>query len=280
MKTLFISDLDGTLLQPNVELSAVTVRIINEMIAKGVEFTVATARSIASVRTILRDVHICHPIILMNGVCIYDLDKDRYIKVETFGRESSERLLSVIGQHKLSGFAYTMRDGVMSTFYEELSNRALKDFYEERVRLYNKPFTRIDDFRLLSKEPLIYFTLMDIKENLDLVYPIIEEIPDLNCTMYKDNYTPDIWYLEIFSKSASKYHAVRYLKEHLKAEAVVCFGDNRNDLPFFEASDYRIAVANAVDELKSKADEVIGSNTGNGVALWLKSNAPKWTHMH
>lgn len=278
MKTLFISDLDGTLLQPDVELSDTTVAIINEMLARGVEFTVATARSIASVRTILRNVHIIRPIILMNGVCIYDPDNDRYIKVETFGKESSSRLLSAIARYNIKGLAYTMKDGVMSTYYEDLNNRALYYFYEERVRLYNKTFTQIDDFRLLADEPMIYFTLMDVKENLDQVYPVIKELPDLNCVMYKDNYTPDIWYLEIFSKSASKYHAVRFLKEYLKAETVVCFGDNLNDLPLFEASNYRIAVANAVDELKSRADEVTGSNTADGVAIWLKSNALNWMY--
>jgi Cof subfamily protein (haloacid dehalogenase superfamily) len=277
MKTLFISDLDGTLLQPNVELSDTTVRIINEMAAKGVNFTIATARTIATVLPILRNVHMNRPIIIMNGVCIYDLEKKRYINVEAIDKENSARLLSIIVQNKLKGFAYTLSDGVMSTYYEELNSRTLIKFYEERVRLYKKPFIQIDDFRLLTREPLIFFSLMDKKENLDKVYPIIKALPDLNCTMYKDNYTPDNWYFEIFSKAASKYHGVRYLKEYLKAKEVVCFGDNLNDLPLFEASDYRIAVANAVDELKSKADEVIGSNTEDGVALWLKSNALKWT---
>ncbi len=273
MKTLYISDLDGTLLQPNVELSKRTVNIINSLIHQGVNFTVATARSIASVRTILKDVNMKLPIILMNGVCIYDLSKNEYIKVETFSKESTKQLLSIISSHKLKGFAYTMKDGIMSTYYEELSNRALRDFYEERVTLYKKPFQQLEDFKLLADEPLIYFTVMDVKENLELIYPYVANTPDLNCVMYKDNYTPDIWYLEVFSKHASKYHAVKYLREYLGADTITCFGDNRNDLPLFEACDYRIAVANAVEELKARADEVIDSNKRDGVALWMRFNA-------
>ena len=119
MNNLYISDLDGTLLQPNVELSGRTVRILNELIEQGVHFTVATARSIASVRPILRDVSIQLPIILMNGVCIYDLAKSEYLKVETFSKESTELLMSIISNHKLKGFAYSKKEGVMSTFYEE-----------------------------------------------------------------------------------------------------------------------------------------------------------------
>lgn len=275
MKHLYISDLDGTLLQPNVELSGRTVRILNKLIDQGVHFTVATARSIASVQPILRNVSIQLPIILMNGVCIYDLAKEEYLKVETFSKDSTELLMSLISNHRLKGFAYTMKDGVLSTYYEELSNRALRDFYEERVRLYRKSFIKIEDFGSLTKEPLIYFTVMDVKENLELVHSVVDGIPDLNSVMYKDNYSADIWYLEIFSKNASKYHAVSYLREQLGAEYITCFGDNRNDLSLFQASDYRLAVANAVEELKAKADAVIDSNINDGVALWLLFNAKK-----
>jgi hydroxymethylpyrimidine pyrophosphatase-like HAD family hydrolase len=113
---------------------------------------------------------------------------------------------------------------------------------------------------------------LDTKEQLEPIYHIVEAIPDLNCVFYKDNYSPNWWYLEIFSKYASKYHAVKFLRDYLKSDHVVCFGDNRNDLPLFEASDHRLAVANAVPELKEKADEVIESNINNGVARWLKHN--------
>ncbi len=275
MKHLYISDLDGTLLQPNVELSGRTVHILNELIGQGVSFTVATARSIASVRTILRNVSIQLPVILMNGVCIYDLAKEEYLKVETIPRESAELLLSIISRHKLKGFAYTMKNGRMSTYYEELSNRALRDFLEERVRLYQKPFIKVEDFASLKEEPLIYFTAMDTKENLELIYPIVKDIPDLNSVMYKDNYSTDIWYLELFSSNASKYHAVSFLQKYLGAEYITCFGDNRNDFALFQASNYKLAVANAVEELKVRADEVIASNRDDGVALWMKFNAVK-----
>jgi Cof subfamily protein (haloacid dehalogenase superfamily) len=272
MKTLYISDLDGTLLQPNVELSAETIQTLNKLIGQGMNFSVATARSIASVKPILQEVPIRIPIILMNGVCVYDLNKNKYIKVETFSRTSIDLLMSVISSHKLKGFAYTIKDGKMATYYEDLNAKPLRDFYEERVQLYNKQFTQIEHFTSLADEPLIYFSLLDTKEQLEPIYHIVEAIPDLNCVFYKDNYSPNWWYLEIFSKYASKYHAVKFLRDYLKSDHVVCFGDNRNDLPLFEASDHRLAVANAVTELKEKADEVIESNINDGVARWLKHN--------
>lgn len=272
MKTLYISDLDGTLLQPDVSLSNKTVAILNELIDQGMLFSVATARSIASVRHILKDLKVSIPIILMNGVCIYDLQKDDYLKIETFPQKSVDALMEVIEQNHLKGFAYTIHKGVMTTYYENLDSKALYDFYKERVDLYQKQFTQVDHFSSLSKEPIIYFTLMDHKEVLEPIHQIFEAIPDLNCTFYKDNYSPDFWYLETFSKKASKYHGIEYLREHMGFEEIVCFGDNHNDLPLFEACDKRIAVGNAVAELQSKADLIIGKNTEDGVASWLKAN--------
>lgn len=235
-------------------------------------FSIATARTIASARNILKDLNLNLPIILMNGVCIYDLTKDEYINVETLRDDSKVKLLSILKEHHLKGFAYAIHDGKLSTYYEDLSTKPLLEFYEERVNKYKKPFIQVEDFASLISEPLVYFCLMDYKENLIETSHLLEGLPELNFVFYKDNYTPDTWYLEIFSKYASKYHAVQYLREYLSLDSIVCFGDNRNDLPMFSACNLKIAVSNAVTELKEKADTIIGSNVNDGVAIWLKNN--------
>jgi len=52
-KTVYISDLDGTLLTSDAEISAKSAEIINRLISKGMLFTVATARSVSSSKRIL-----------------------------------------------------------------------------------------------------------------------------------------------------------------------------------------------------------------------------------
>ena len=75
-KTLYISDLDGTLLNKSAELSGYTVNVLNAMIASGLHFSVATARTLASTNKILADLALRISIVLMNGVLIYDVDKN------------------------------------------------------------------------------------------------------------------------------------------------------------------------------------------------------------
>jgi Cof subfamily protein (haloacid dehalogenase superfamily) len=277
MKTLYISDLDGTLLSPNATLSKRTVSILNDLMGQGLSFTAATARSIASVKYILKDLKLTLPIILMNGVCIYDPINLNYINVETFNREDARILISMIEDNNLKGFLYTLNDGKLATYYEELSNRSLKDFYEERVNKYSKTFTRVDNFATLVNEPIIYFTLMDYKENLEQLNQMVKKLPNINSVFYKDNYIKDMWYLEIFSKKASKFHAVQYLRSYLAVDTVIGFGDNQNDMALFDACDKSFAVDNAISELKNRADGIIGSNTKDAVAIWLSQNGKKST---
>lgn len=273
MKTLYISDLDGTLLNPNAELTKRTTSIINDLTSQGVLFTVATARSIASVKYILKDLNLTLPIVLMNGVCVYDPTKHEYINVEGFSKENAKTLIDIIERNNLKGFLYTLSDGVLATYYEDLSNRALKDFYQERVDKYKKPFTQVTNFSECIDESIIYFTLMDHKENLEELSHIVEKLPNINSVFYKDNYSKDMWYLEIFSEKASKYHGVRFLRDDLMVDKIIGFGDNQNDMPLFEACDKGLAVSNAIEELKLKANDIIGANAEDGVALWLEENA-------
>jgi hypothetical protein len=59
---------------------------------------------------------------------------------------------------------------------------------------------------------------------------------------------------------------------HHRAQRVVCFGDNHNDLSMFAVADEAYAVADAVDAVRAAATGVIGSNAGSGVVRWL------WEH--
>ena len=70
----------------------------------------------------------------------------------------------------------------------------------------------------------------------------------------------------------SKGKAIQMLKDLFSIDRVVAFGDRINDLPLFEAADYALAVKNADEALKQKANEVILSCEEGGVALWLKEN--------
>ena len=81
-KTLYISDLDGTLLNSVAELSGFTAETLKSLSARGIYFTAATARTAATAAKLLDGLGLRAPAVLMNGVCVFDVDKKEYIKVE------------------------------------------------------------------------------------------------------------------------------------------------------------------------------------------------------
>lgn len=56
----------------------------------------------------------------------------------------------------------------------------------------------------------------------------------------------------------------------IKKEEAIAIGDDNNDLSMFEQVGYKIAVSNAIDIVKEKADEITLSNDENGVAVFLE----------
>jgi len=270
--TIYISDLDGTLLNGDAELSEYTIKTLNAMIAGGINFTVATARTPATAFRILAPLTLRLPIVLMNGVLIYDTEQRRYIKVNKLAPETVASVVVTMRDFEITGFMYELSGGEFMTYHESLEKEPLRDFVEQRIAKYNKAFRHTEGFENISRDDIIYFTLLDTYERLRPVLDALESQPGLNHTFYPDTYRPGLWYLEMFSPAASKQSAVDYLRETPGYERVVGFGDNLNDLPMFAACDVKVAPENANPEVKAAADCICGGSDSDGVVRWLEGN--------
>ncbi len=79
-------------------------------------------------------------------------------------------------------------------------------------------------------------------------------------------------YLEISSKKISKLSALSFLLEtqsEIELSEVIAFGDNFNDIALIEGVGHGVAVANAKEALLAVANEVTLSNLEDGVAVNL-----------
>lgn len=270
MKTLYISDLDGTLLNQKAVLSEDTISGLNELIEKGVNFTVATARTSATVVKMMQEVNIQLPVILMNGVAIYDIKNGRYVLTESISDNGKNVLIETIRKHIGTGFIYCVENDRLDTYFENADSPVAQAFIKEREQLYGKKFTKVESFEECLNKNIIYYSIDDKEEKLKDAFEALSECPDLHVEFYRDIYNTEHWYLEVCSCTASKKNAVNRLRTLLGAEKIISFGDNLNDIPMFEASDEAYAVANAKEEVKKKANGVIESNIDNGVVKFIK----------
>lgn len=207
----------------------------------------------------------------MNGVSIYNPLNDRYIKNEYISPETSSEIIGVFREHDLKCFMYKIHDDVLTAYFTEINSQVMNSFAEVRRNNYNKPFVQCADLADHADDETVYFTVTGEYEKLLPVKNGIEKIKGINHAFYRDTYTGK-YYLEIFSESASKANGIKYLRNEYGFDEIVCFGDNLNDLTMFEESDIKIAVGNAVNELKKSADFVALLNENDGVAKWLAEN--------
>lgn len=272
MKTLYVADLDGTLLDGRAEVSEYTAEALNRLIKSGVHFSVATARTSATAIHILKGIDLNIPLIFMNGVIIYDPPRKAIVKKEIIPREVAGGFIGAIHEAGQPGLMYALHGDEMRVYYESPVSGPLQKFMDERIVKYGKVFTRVDDFSAVTDD-VIYFCFLDEHENIDKFYSLIGQVGGMRIAKSRNIYAEGQWFIEIFNDAASKRNATEFLRGYGNYEKVVGFGDDYPDISLFEACDECYAMENAIAELKDIATGVIGANTDDGLARWLEKNA-------
>lgn len=268
MKTLYVTDLDGTLLTPEKKVSPRTEEILNGLLDQGMLFTVATARSAASAAEILSGLRLRLPGILLNGALLYDFAEKRYIGCNPIKQSDARRVLEILRKHRRLSFLYKLEENEICVEYERLYNEFEQQFYEERKGKAYKRFQKVEELVIRDKDRVIYFTMLDEQGRLEPIYRELREVPGIHPVLYRDNYS-GYYFLEIFSCDASKSAGIKKLKERCGAQCVVAFGDNLNDLDMLRYADVGLVVEDGVSEVKAAADGVILGSREDGVARYL-----------
>lgn len=271
MKTLYISDLDGTLLRNDASLSPETVRVINGKIAEGMLFSYATARSFATASVVTAGLDLRLPVILNNGSFVSDSKTGTYIESCFLDSELTKPVISAMTRERVPVLVFAVINGRERVSWllgnENPGINAYNNTRKGDVRLRG-----VSDMEALFEGDIFQFTIIGSEKEAMRFHKICNRSEHCLCGITQDTYDPAEWWLEIYRHDATKASAVEKLKRLTGADRVVSFGDNLNDLPMFDISDESYAVANAKDKLKKAASAVIGSNMEDGVAKWLEAN--------
>lgn len=267
MKTLYVSDLDGTLLQSNEKISDYTNHTINKLVEEGLLFSYATARSFHTSHKVTKGLNAKIPLIIYNGAMVVDNQDGSFLLKNFFGEDVIELLKDLFLQGVFPIVYAFIENKEKVSFLMSKCTYGMKLFIDSRKNDKRiNPVNRKDDLLIGS---IFYITCIDEKRKLE---PLYEKYKDkYHCVFQVDMYTKEQW-LEIMPKEASKANAIKRLKEYLNCQKLVVFGDGKNDIDMFEIADEAYAVENAVNELKTIATGIIDSNNEDGVAKWLKEH--------
>jgi len=274
-RTLYVSDLDGTLLGDDSLLSAGTVATLNRIIGElGGLFTIATARTPATVVPLMQQVNARLPFIVIGGSAMWNPLTMSYEHTRGIDDMTINAVADVFDRHHGHPFIYRRHGhGLLHTHHYGPLSPQEERFVAQRQHLPLKRFF-LDDkgYRHNDDEALLIFSMNKYAVLKAIAADLRASVPTCTVMVYHDIFDESEGYLEIFTAGTSKAAAISELAREVGATRVVVFGDNRNDIAMMQAADYSVAVGNAFPEVKAAASEVIGPNTADSVARWIEAD--------
>lgn len=249
---LMVSDMDGTLLNSNGEISKENIEAINKFVNLGGKFAFATGRMKVSIEKFFKHIKPNAPVILYNGALIYDYENQKVVE-ESFLEEEVKFILKEINKfHSSIGIEIYCDDNVYiyhkNKFTDRFSKKGYEVSFEITEELLKKNWTKI----LLTGD----------KEILDLVEDNFKDkFGDFNIVR------SDYIYLEVIPRGVSKGRALENLCRHLEIpiEKTIAVGDNMNDIEMLQSANYGFCVENGHPTVLEKVKYIAKGNDNHSL---------------
>jgi len=249
-------DLDDTLLADDLSISAQTIDVIHEAVAKGVLVTLATGRMYKSAVKYAKQINLNVPIITYQGA---------YIKNVLDGKELYKRLIpydySIDILRRLKEMKKMIQVYINDELYVQKDNLYIKDY----IKITQVNYHVVDDLLEIIDNNSLPFKILAI-DTPDQILIMLKEFREL----YKDKLnvnTSKPNFLEFSNIEASKGQAIKYLasKQDILMEEVVAIGDSYNDFDMIKMAGLGVAMENSHPRIKEIANYVTKTNNDHGV---------------
>jgi len=276
MATLYVTDLDGTLIRDDLSLSEWSRGRLISLLEEGAPITIATARSIVSLSAILGDIPFRLPVVEFNGAFLTDYQTRRHRIIRSIDADIvpalHEMVLAAGSQPFLAAF-----DGARDLLFSKGAiNAGQQAYLEERLQFRDGRLREVAALEEAFAHQVVCFSIIDREAPLTALSQRIRSSfgSRLVCTQYAYRYFPGWYFLSVYDARATKDQAIRALVEmySLQASDLVVFGDDVNDLGMFRIATRALAPANARPELKRVAHEVFGANGDDSVVRWISGH--------
>ncbi len=269
MKKIYITDLDHTFLRTDLSVSDYTKKIWNSYASNAV-LSVATARTYKKTAQFLEGVTVNAPMILLDGALIATIDR-KIIDTKFISKEAADIIIDEGAKLGIYPFVLSLVDNELNEAFSY--STTLNSYQSEIIKRYVN-----DDHAQAFKD------LRAMKNNFKIVYMADEALLVVLQENFKAVFKEELKYilapeaymgchfLTILHKDADKSHGIQSVSEAVgfDLKKLTVFGDNFNDIGMFELANTAVAVANAQEGVKERADIVLKhTNDEDGVAKYL-----------
>jgi Cof subfamily protein (haloacid dehalogenase superfamily) len=269
---LLALDIDGTLTDPNFQVSERNIAALRAAHESGVQVILATGRRHDYAMPIAQKIGIPLLLITSNGALVRSSTGETHY-TDRLSRETARKLIRHMDE---------FRGHAVLTFDRPANVPGNDSLILERADELNKSVSRWLEVNLpyIKFVAPLEYALKD-EDPLQAMYcgrvtRMEEAQTRLNQAAFRDKMTVlktqydyrDLCILDILCSECSKGHALRRWSEQhgIPREQVMAIGDNYNDLEMLEFAGLAVVMGNASEELKQNGWKVTASNAENGVA--------------
>lgn len=252
---LVISDVDGTLVTPDKQITPASERAARRLGEKGIGFTVVSSRPPAGLRMLVKPLALRLPMGAFTGGAIVGPDL-AVIEEHSIPEAAAQRGVAMLSEAGVDVWLYTARDWLV---------RDPHDDYIPKEK------------RTIQADPII---VPDFGPHLARAFKIVGSSQDFArlaaCEMaLRDALAGQAfvarsqpYYLDITPPGLDKGTFLEALSWRLAVPpaAIAVLGDMTNDLAMFRKAGMSIAMGNASDDVKACATHATAANTDDGFA--------------
>jgi Cof subfamily protein (haloacid dehalogenase superfamily) len=257
---LVLSDIDGTLVTPQKEVTPAARQAIDDLRARGLRFAIASSRPVRGLKKVGDAVAIDTPVSGFNGGRIVTPEGELLDNLR-FPGDTAVEVVKILQQMGLSIWVFAGDDWYITDADGPRVERETHSIAYEPII--------VSDF-----EPdMLVGTNKIVGVSMDL--PLVERAEILLNERFGQHLSAtrsQPFYLDITPFKANKGEVVKILAAYygFHAENVLTIGDSDNDVMMFRTSGYSFAMGNAADAVKAEADAVTAPNTEDGFAKAMR----------
>lgn len=259
MYKLIAVDLDGTVLNSNVEVLPSTVEAVRFARRKGVKVVISTGRIVGEAAQFAREIGASSAMITSGGAAISDPKNIKDVYEWTIPVPLSARIMKVLERRPISAMIYVGEHLYMTSYSDAQfkKSRRVEGYWSSRIIEDNLSERIVRDKLGVCK----IFARGDINILADALCQF-NFLPGIHITRSaEDNF-------EIMPAGVNKGRALRQLADlmGISMEQVIAIGDSDNDSEMLHAAGMPVVMANGDDAVKQIAKYITSSNDEGGVA--------------
>lgn len=209
--TLFTAELDDMLSPISEQLTPFSKVEINRMLSEGLNFTLVTMRTPASLMDIVSDVELKLPVVVMNGAALYDFRNNSYVKAYIISGDTCEKARNIINNAGMNVFTNALCDDSLVIYYDRLENEAEKAIF---TSLKKSPYRNYINRKPQPEDRVIYLMMVDQSGRISALYDqlVHSEVGQLlKMITYPSQDYPGYSYIKIYNRNAGKQHMTEIL---------------------------------------------------------------------